>query len=1516
MHKKLFTAVLALGLLLLTSPSGFALDHPGQPGEPPIKAFGGSGSKTGTPILGASIADPVVTVNAGQNRTVPGTFCDGQYQGPLTYGISNWYFGSEFYAGYQDPQDPARFGAVCSNSPSFDVTAVNTIIGNTAGPFPFTIVMQPLVFAVASPSADPMCTQEPAPVAGGALCAGPSYSITWTGSGFFLINLPFTIECCQSGPYYAAWYSPTFGSGTIRIGTDGGSGAGHHAPGANYCSQWNEYGSGWLDMDQFWEANFGPGFDLTNLTWSEGYTPDDPATHCTPGNCATELYYDPNAAIDAAFGLPSGVGGGRDILGVRLSATGLDTLNAVTFAMNGGSIADKADLLLGIYANDGPPSPCGLPRPAFPGTLLYSEVIPEAAWSPGFFNTWALTTPFVWGTLNGGPVQHVFVTLQVVPGTGTTNGVLGSGPVTGCDPSYYRSIARFQPALNEWRYIGEVSASHRELLFEFDICREELPAVEVDCGAGGPDQWSQFAHDAQQTSASSINVGDPNQVTLSWTQPLPRVSNFTNPSVHNDIVYISSDQEVRAYNLNTGAFIAQLQGAPEMGSSNRGNTTVAYVNALGRDVVFATGGSFNAVSALETNLEASPTIWSKNPGNTPLIHQNRFNTSKVIDIAGTSVLIVCTEPAAGAGAIYALDAATGALYPGWATNPVMLDVGAKHGPAVSGGKLYVGTAIGGSNVAGSLYQIDAATGAIDWNFVGVPGEGWPSGVSVEGDFLYGATKDANNIGYRYKIDKSGVAPSVVWTSSQGTGLYGTPTIGRNFVYFPLDNPNFGILQVNKDLGLAARNFAAENLCGVSLFMVPQIVTLSCDAYLFAGDRNGRWWLFNAQDGGIEWYREFPFITGGEIINGTALATSSLGDSYAVVGIRQLLGLGGRISAYQLNAGSRPRLIQCLHEVTVEVPLNSGSGLTHSEADVFMNIGDQPLNFTALNIADPLPDGVAATIASRNARDFRNGVQAASANLDGYTSYAIDNPTKRQRLAGVTNELVDGEWSATEARMIAANEELLASSSSRDRARSMAAGANIVRTSNVLINGAPVPTSLAAGSNAGLDWTYDGTGLGRGLDDEILEIDMDDPDFNYDGSPTAFFTIHYVGGCADANKRLLFNTSDSTVAGHHLENVYNTGGLSDQHGDDLVWDGDPNDSETNLYDGGFILMADSLAGPAPDGGARIHAEFYDHTDLFVANPAPSTVCGVDKFADVLLGAYRTGGCPGTPVDIHGEILITGFADTNTAATAGTPKAAVGTNIVLTEVGSYDPLYGDFKLIHVAIENRDAVAKNIKFGEFMDWDVTADYNTNVGVASPALNGYFIWDQAAPGNAYGLLSVRQPSLYASVDPTANPLLAARIIDNPLTVYPGPFTNDLNFLYGYVNAQSGFTIEVASPADKSALSVESISLAPSGSAEHAMALFGIDASSNNAATIEAGALGLAKRAARWAGYARGDVNDDGLVDLADVCWLQGGNYIYPAAYSGDVDADGDNDAADIAKLLSFVSGNAGDQPVGAWRF
>jgi len=463
--------------------------------------------------------------------------------------------------------------------------------------------------------------------------------------------------------------------------------------------------------------------------------------------------------------------------------------------------------------------------------------------------------------------------------------------------------------------------------------------------------------------------------------------------------------------------------------------------------------------------------------------------------------------------------------------------------------------------------------------------------------------------------------------------------------------------------------------------------------------------------------------------------------------------------------------------------------------------------------------------------------------------------------------------------------------------------------------------LTPGSTGDLDWLFDGTGLGRATDVNVIEFTNNDPDFDFDavnnGSISiAEFQITYIGGCPPLEDTLLFGPGNN-------EHVFNYGGLGEQgRVDAWFFANDPIDPETNLYDSGLMLLGDSTAGI--DGGAQTRIEIYrDGGSLnhFVPNTSPvGNACGFDHYADVLLGAKRTGGCPGAPADIHGNIIVNSISDTDFAAAPGTRLAAIGMDVIQTEVGANDPLYGDFKLIQWEVVNRDAVAKGpIYIGSWSDWDVVSNYAVNIGNFSAAANGYYIWDQsgAGSGNAYGCLDPSHRSTYSGIQPM-NPAYRL-VIHNNTTRQGGAWPNtDLELIWSEsISETPAYGVDAGGPTDKAGLMINAaMNFGPNGSVKRYQAYYGVDATSNTDATIAANVLALAKRAARWGGFARGDVNDDGLVDLADVCWLQGGNFIYPAAYSGDVDADGDNDAADVTRLLSFVSGNAASQPEGAWRF
>jgi hypothetical protein len=80
------------------------------------------------------------------------------------------------------------------------------------------------------------------------------------------------------------------------------------------------------------------------------------------------------------------------------------------------------------------------------------------------------------------------------------------------------------------------------------------------------------------------------------------------------------------------------------------------------------------------------------------------------------------------------------------------------------------------------------------------------------------------------------------------------------------------------------------------------------------------------------------------------------------------------------------------------------------------------------------------------------------------------------------------------------------------------------------------------------------------------------------------------------------------------------------------------------------------------------------------------------------------------------------------------------------------------------------------------------------------------------------------------------------------------------------------------------------------------------------------AKLVNKWAGFGRGDVNNDDVVDLRDLVYLK--NYVYgfgpgpvPFMHLGDVNVDGAVDQGDITYLFDWYF-NGGDCPMGDWCF
>jgi hypothetical protein len=585
-----------------------------------------------------------------------------------------------------------------------------------------------------------------------------------------------------------------------------------------------------------------------------------------------------------------------------------------------------------------------------------------------------------------------------------------------------------------------------------------------------------------------------------------------------------------------------------------------------------------------------------------------------------------------------------------------------------------------------------------------------------------------------------------------------------------------------------------------------------------------------------------------------------------------------------------------------------------------NVGCAPLTVTGVNFTDPPPDVTAKSY--NEALDRKAAAQANVMVGTDYTTY-FDAPTKAAMLTNRVNELVDGELTRGD---VAVEEATRAMANSTTSSRRMAAEASIPRTSNWVV----VTNPMAQGTGTDLMWDYNGAGLQRGRDVEVLELVTDDPDRLLFGNQPAV-EITYIGGCLDAQTSIVWNT----LGAENEEAIYNYGSIADDDSDeDLLWGADPNGADAAMmYDGSFILAGPAALGQDPlfpTAAQFYYGNLYDNWDnsTFLGNPNPANgLCEFDGATDVHMGWRRTGGCPGTPVEILGAWGRAWFVDSNMAY-AGTVYEAIGLEITMTEVGAYDPLYGDFALLKWDLTERYGETEDPVYGgTFCDWDVPADYGSNHGLWSDNFNGYALWDHVTPGLAYGFLDPRLVTDYCGVTQGSVPNVIQEIGQrNPggggggYDLWQTDGVDDISLLWTEMvtpSRVSGPHEEPTMLEDHFGLLVcEGLTIGPYETGTVLHAKFAVDASSNDDATIEALAIDVAYRAAIWSGYARGNANMDDCVNLVDVCWILSGNQIYPDDYNGDVDGGGgvgDND--DAMYLLQYVTG-LGPAPQGGWRF
>jgi hypothetical protein len=176
------------------------------------------------------------------NRSGGKDFCD--LYGSAAYAITDWFYGLEWYANYQDPEE---FG--CAAVWPFLVADVGfNIIVDAA----ISIDVQGFVY-----NAD--WTVPDCPVPFQEVCQTPLYTVDIPDAGHWAIGLPLQEECCVYEPYFAVIYIATdlYGSGADAVSED-------MVP--CDCRSYNDYGAGWEDLCVIY------GWPGPMMLWSDGYT--------------------------------------------------------------------------------------------------------------------------------------------------------------------------------------------------------------------------------------------------------------------------------------------------------------------------------------------------------------------------------------------------------------------------------------------------------------------------------------------------------------------------------------------------------------------------------------------------------------------------------------------------------------------------------------------------------------------------------------------------------------------------------------------------------------------------------------------------------------------------------------------------------------------------------------------------------------------------------------------------------------------------------------------------------------------------------------------------------------------------------------------------------------------------------------------------------------------------------------------------------------------------------------------
>ena len=287
--------------------------------------------------------------------------------------------------------------------------------------------------------------------------------------------------------------------------------------------------------------------------------------------------------------------------------------------------------------------------------------------------------------------------------------------------------------------------------------------------AASPANWPMYRNNPLHTGVTADVVPPP--LKLKWKQTFG--DNVTgSPAVFGSRVYVGSDtldKKLYAVDFATGNIIWSFDDAASLVPATGWKSSPTIETVGGQTVIFA-GNDNGKLYAIRDDGATPFKLWEYASGG-PV-----WSSPIVTTISGTQVVIFGNS--AAPGDLYALVASTGALFPGWATNP-FTEGGAAgafiSSPAIFGSSLFVG------NSNGKVYAINLGNGALLWSDAPAGAVSIQSSPAVANVVIAGVPTDVVFIGagdnkLRAYSAASGGLPLWTFSATAGSQINSSPAI--------------------------------------------------------------------------------------------------------------------------------------------------------------------------------------------------------------------------------------------------------------------------------------------------------------------------------------------------------------------------------------------------------------------------------------------------------------------------------------------------------------------------------------------------------------------------------------------------------------------------------------------------------------------------------------------------------------------------------------------------------------------